>query len=52
MPIESEQRTYGGLYPLYSKLYFALGQRDDGGLGDVLPTLIAVAQSATSQTNQ
>jgi L-ribulokinase len=52
MPIESEQRTYGGLYPLYSKLYFALGQRDDGGLGDILPTLIAVSESATSQTNQ
>jgi L-ribulokinase len=52
MPIESEQRTYGGLYPLYSKLYFALGQRDDGGLGDILPTLIAVAESATSQANQ
>jgi hypothetical protein len=28
------------------------GQRGRDGLGDILPTLIAVAQSAASQTNQ
>ena len=32
------------LYPLYSKLYFSLGQTGSDGLGDVLPTLIAVAE--------
>ncbi len=29
---------------LYSKLYFTLGQRGSDGLGDILPTLIAVAE--------
>ncbi len=42
-PNESARRTYETLYPLYSKLYFALGQPAGEGLGDVLPTLIAVA---------
>jgi L-ribulokinase len=51
-PNDSAQRTYDDLYPLYSKLYFALGQRGSGGLGDILPTLIAVAQSATGHRNQ
>src|SRR5271165_3527022 len=45
LPDDSAQRTYGTLYALYSKLYFALGQRT-GDLGEVLPTLIAVAESA------
>lgn len=27
MPDDSAQRTYEDLYPLYSKLYFTLGQR-------------------------
>ena len=43
-PQESECRTYEKLYPLYSKFYFALGQRDND-LGQILPTLIAVAES-------
>jgi len=50
MPEESAQRTYETLYPLYSKLYFALGQRGSDGLGDILPTLIALAESAIRQT--
>jgi hypothetical protein len=45
MPDDSAQRTYEDLYPLYSKLYFTLGQRGSNGLGDILPTLIAVAES-------
>jgi L-ribulokinase len=52
MPNDSAQRIYDDLYPLYSKLYFALGQRGRDGLGDILPTLITVAQSSASQTNQ
>jgi hypothetical protein len=44
-PEDAAQRTYGELYPLYSKLYFSLGQRGGNGLGDVLPKLIAVAES-------
>jgi len=46
LPDVSAQQTYGELYPLYSKLYFALGQPGSDGLGDILPTLIAVAESA------
>src|ERR1700728_3553900 len=46
LPEDSAQRTYDRLYPLYRKLYFALGQRGSNGLGDILPTLIAVAESA------
>jgi L-ribulokinase len=48
-PKESEQRTYEKLYPLYSKLYFTLGQAGSDGLGGVLPKLIAVAESVASQ---
>jgi L-ribulokinase len=48
LPIDSAQHTYNSLYPLYSKLYFALGQ-PGGGLGDVLPTLVAVGESAMNR---
>jgi L-ribulokinase len=41
-PDARAQRTYDELYPLYNKLYFALGQRGNE-LGDILPKLIAVA---------
>jgi L-ribulokinase len=43
-PEKSEQQVYDALYPLYHKLYFAFGERDNK-LGDVLPTLIQVAES-------
>jgi len=46
LPDDSAQRTYDRLYPLYSKLYFALGQRGNDAMGDILPTLITVAESA------
>jgi L-ribulokinase len=46
LPQDSAQRTYDRLYSLYSRLYFALGERRGDGLGEVLPTLIAVAESA------
>ena len=49
MANELAQATYEKLYPLYSKLYFTLGQKSANGLGDVLPTLIAVAESMTNQ---
>jgi L-ribulokinase len=44
LPDDSARRTYEKLYPLYSQLYFALGQPGNP-LGDVLPSLIAVAES-------
>ena len=46
-PEESAQRTYEEIYPLYNKLYFALGQPGSNeGLGDILPALIRVASGA------
>ncbi|HXZ31619.1 MAG TPA: ribulokinase [Terriglobales bacterium] len=48
MPNAPAQAVYEKLYPLYSKLYFTLGQRVANGLGDVLPTLIAVAESVAN----
>jgi len=47
-PYDSARRTYERLYPLYSKLYFSLGQRGSNDLGDVLPTLMSVAESAVA----
>jgi L-ribulokinase len=46
-PDDSAQHVYEQLYPLYSKLYFAFGQRNDV-LGDILPTLIEVAGRTTT----
>jgi L-ribulokinase len=53
LPEEPAQGIYAELYPLYSKLYFTLGQRgsNDDGLGDILPKLIAVAASSINQTS-
>src|SRR5882762_2856387 len=45
-PDTSAQRVYQELYPLYSKLYFALGEPGRGALADVLPTLVRVAETA------
>jgi L-ribulokinase len=52
LPDDSAQRIYDDLYPLYSRLYFALGQRGSDGLGDILPSLMAVAASSTDRTSQ
>ncbi len=49
LPDPLAQRAYEDLYPLYSKLYFSLGEKSADGLGDVLPTLIAVAENAAHQ---
>jgi len=45
-PVSSESRVYNELYPLYRKLYFALGDPAQGAMGDVLPSLIKTAESA------
>ncbi len=45
LPESSAEQTYRVLYPLYSKLYFALGQPNNNSIGDVLPILISVAES-------
>ena len=52
LPNPSAQHIYDRLYPLYNKLYFALGRRGGDGMGDVLPTLIAVAESAAGSAKQ
>ncbi len=52
LPDELAQRIYADLYPLYSKLYFTLGQRGSDGLGDILPKLIAVAASSTNRSTE
>ena len=44
-PAKSEQQIYGDIYPLYRKLYFALGEPGKGALGDVLPSLIKTAEA-------
>jgi L-ribulokinase len=45
---DSSKNTYDELYSLYSKLYFTLGQRGSDGLGEILPKLIAVAETTAS----
>jgi L-ribulokinase len=44
-PDRSERLAYNDLYPLYRKLYFALGEPGKGALGDVLPSLIRTAET-------
>jgi L-ribulokinase len=44
-PAEAEARVYNELYPLYRKLYFALGDPGKGAAGDVLPALIKIAEA-------
>ncbi len=45
-PEPAAQKVYDTLYTLYQKLYFAFGQPSDPKFGDVLPTLIGVAEKA------
>ena len=51
-PDSSAQHVYENLYPLFNNLYFSLGEKRANGLGDVLPTLIAVAEEASRQVNR
>jgi len=44
-PKESDSQIYEKIYPLYSKLYFSLGESNGKDLGHILPTLISVAES-------
>jgi L-ribulokinase len=47
-PVLSESRVYGEIYPLYRKLYFALGDPAKGAMGEVLPSLIKTTESVHS----
>ena len=44
-PQKHEQQVYQNLYPLYRKLYFALGDPGKSAISDVLPTLIRTAEA-------
>jgi L-ribulokinase len=48
-PQKPEQDVYDELHALYSELYFALGQPNQG-LGNILPQLIRLAESSNRQT--
>jgi L-ribulokinase len=50
LPEPSEAARYQKLYPLFSKLYFAMGQPESSpaAIGDVLPALRAIAAEARS----
>lgn len=47
-PNPDDQKIYASLYPLYRKIYFAFGQPGDKSFGEVLPSLIKVAQQQTN----
>jgi L-ribulokinase len=47
-PDKSEQRVYDKLYPLFSHLYFALGEPAASGMGSIMPKLLTVAAAARS----
>jgi L-ribulokinase len=49
-PQSDETKVYDELYPLYDKLYFAFGQANDPSLGNILPKLIQIAESANQET--
>ncbi len=48
-PEPAAQEVYNSLYALYQKLYFAFGQPNDAPFGEVLPTLIKVAEKANAR---
>jgi L-ribulokinase len=50
-PEPAAQKVYNELYALYRKLYFALGQPRDPMFGDVLPTLIKIAENANQSAS-
>jgi L-ribulokinase len=49
-PQESEQQVYQELYTQYSRLYFSFGTPQQHPFGEVLPTLIRVAEAAHKKT--
>ncbi len=49
-PQKSEQPVYRELYAQYSRLYFSFGSPQQHPFGEVLPTLIRVAESANKES--
>jgi L-ribulokinase len=50
-PEPAAEKVYNSLYALYQKLYFAFGQQRDATLGDVLPSLILIAERANQSSS-
>jgi L-ribulokinase len=50
-PEPAAEKIYNSMYALYQKLYFAFGQPHDGRFGDVLPTLIHIAERANQSAS-
>jgi L-ribulokinase len=48
-PEPAAEKVYNSLYALYHRLYFAFGQPGVGAFGEVLPTLISVADKANAR---
>ena len=48
-PETEAQSVYETLYPLYRKLYYALGGQCEASIGDVLPTLIKTAEAVNKK---
>jgi L-ribulokinase len=48
-PEPPAQKTYNSLYALYHRIYFAFGQPGIGKFGDILPTLISIAEKAQAR---
>jgi len=49
LPRPSEQVVYDEIYGLFRRLYFALGEPGNGGVGDVLPTLIRLKETVREE---
>ena len=48
-PEAEAQSVYETLYPLYRKLYYALGGQAETSIGDVLPVLIKTAEAVNKR---
>jgi L-ribulokinase len=48
-PEPAAREVYDSLYALYHRLYFAFGQPGSGKFGEVLPSLISVAEKANAR---
>jgi L-ribulokinase len=47
-PEPAEQKVYDSLYALYKKFYFSFGQPSDAAFGNLMPTLIKLAEQTHS----
>jgi L-ribulokinase len=50
-PEPAAEKIYNSMYALYQKLYFAFGEPHDAKFGDVLPSLIHIAEEANQSSS-